>query len=168
LYSFNARTHQTLYQLALLQNAREQHLGHHDQRFDETKSQMFVIVLHTDTTFNMIGEDWCQASVSARNNRRVRGKMTSEAMPICFLLSRTETGAGVANMFVDIRTFLLEYENLHFYWNVVVSDHHDGVISSVSAIEQGNLTRKVFPVCNYILIYHIDRYDIRKQPCALL
>jgi hypothetical protein len=86
----------------------------------------------------MISEDWFQASISARNSRRILGKMTGEAMPFCYLLSRTETGAGVANMFVDLRTFLLEYENVHFYWNVVVSDHHDGVISSVSAIEQGN------------------------------
>ena len=126
------------YWLALLRNAKEQHNGHHDQKFDETKEGMFTIVLHTDTTFNMISEDWCQASISARNSRRILGKMTGEAMPFCYLLSRTETGAGVANMFVDLRTFLLEYENVHFYWNVVVSDHHDGVISSVSAIEQGN------------------------------
>lgn len=98
---------------------------------------MFTIVLHTDTTFSMISEGWCQGSVSARNSRRVLGKMTGEAMPLCYLLSRTETGAGVANMFVDLRKFLYVYENVHFYWNLVISDHHDGVIKAVAAIEQG-------------------------------
>ena len=127
-----------MYRLALLRNAKEQHNGHHDQRFDETKEEMFVIVVHADTTFNLIIEDWCQASIGARNNRRVLGKMTGEAMPFCYLLSRTETGAGVANMFVDLRAFLFEYENMQFYWNVLISDHHDGVISAVSSIVQGN------------------------------
>ena len=100
---------------------------------------MLTIVIHTDTTFNLISEKWCQGSLSCRNSRRVKGKMTGESMPICYLLSRTETGDSVANMFVDVREFLLRYEELFFYWNVVISDHHDGVITAVQAIKQGTL-----------------------------
>ena len=59
-------------------------------------------------------------------------------MPIAYSLSRTETGAGVAHISVDVREFLLNFEGgFHFCWNVVVSDHQDGVISAVMAIEQG-------------------------------
>lgn len=137
----NTYTHQCIhirmFYQGLLQNAKRQKDGHHSGRFDETKDSMFCIVIHTDTTFNLITEDWCQASMSCRNSRRVRGKQTGEAMPICYLLSRTETGAGVAHMFVDVRKFLQLYEDFPFYWNVVVSDHHDGVISALSAIKQG-------------------------------
>lgn len=34
-------------------------------------------------------------------------------------------------------TFLLQYEDFKFYWNVVISDHHDGVITAVLGIYQG-------------------------------
>ena len=106
--------------------------------FDESKQEMPYVMINTDTTFNHTTEDWAHASINCRNNRRVRGVVTGESMPIAYSLSRTETGAGVAHIFVDVRTFLLKFEGgFHFYWNVVVSDHHDGVISAVMAIEQG-------------------------------
>lgn len=96
------------------------------------------IALNVDTTFGLTREDWCHGSLQARGNRRKLGKMTGEGFPICYLLSRTETGEGVAHMFVDTRDFLYKFENgFRFSWDLVISDHHDGVISSVLKIPQG-------------------------------
>jgi hypothetical protein len=70
----------------------------------------------------------------------IKGKMTGEAMPIAFVLTPTETGDSIANMFTSVREFLFTYEDgFNFYWTLVVSDHHVGVINKTRAIEQGTL-----------------------------
>ena len=103
--------------------------------------------MNVDTTFGLTREGWCHGSLQARGNRRVRKKMTGEGFPICYLLARTETGVGVASMFVDTRDFLRKYENgFEFYWNMVITDHHDGVISEVSQIPQGQFVL-AHPAC---------------------
>ena len=130
--------------LGLLKNAIRQQDGHHSKKFDETKDDMSITVLHTDTTFNLTVQGWCHASVSARNSRRVRGSMVGQGMPIVYLLSRTENGSNVADMFKDTRAFLGTFEDFHFRWNVVISDHHDGVVNAVRSIEQGNQLSLLF------------------------
>lgn len=135
--------------VGLIQNAMRQQDGQHSKQFDETKNEVPVTILHTDTTFNFTHEGWCHATISCRNSRRVRGKMTGEAMPICYLLSRTENGPNVANMFTDVRAFLGRFEHFHFHWNVVVSDHHDGVIKEVRDVEQGRVYENSLPTMLY-------------------
>ena len=139
-----------------MQNALRQREGLAAMTFDETKEDVPYVMINTDTTFNLITEDWAQGSISCRNNRRVRGKMTGESMPIAYSLSRTETGYGVARMFVAVRTFLMEYEDWHFYWNTVVSDHHDGVISEVMSIPQGEEIKHLRMSLAFYQIYIAD------------
>ena len=120
-----------------MRNAIEQQKGL-ISNFDEDNLEKVYISINVDTTFGLTREDWCHGSLQARGNRRKLGKMTGEGFPICYLLARTETGEGAANMFIDTREFLKTYENgFQFYWNMVISDHHDGVISEVLKIPQG-------------------------------
>lgn len=123
-----------------MRNAIEQQKGLKSE-YDEDSLELAFISINIDTTFGLTKEDWCHGSLQARGNRRVLGKMTGEGFPICYLLSRTETGAGAASMFIDTRDFLRKYENRFlFYWNLVITDHHDGVISEVKKITQGTMT----------------------------
>jgi len=102
----------------LLRNAIEQQKGLLSI-FDEDLLKKVYISVNVDTTFGLTREGWCHGSLQARGNRRVRKKMTGEGFPICYLLARTETGVGVASMFVDTRDFLRKFENgFQFYWNM--------------------------------------------------
>ena len=133
-----------------MQNALRQREGL-KRDYDETQDEIVHVLINTDTTFNLITEGWCQGSLNARGNRRVRGKMTGESMPICYNLSRTETGLGVARMFTAVRSFLVQFENgFQFYWNTVVSDHHDGVITAVLSIPQGR--RNIFSQAIFYIV----------------
>lgn len=93
-------------------------------------------VINTDTTFNLIEEGWALGAIGTRNTRRINDYMVGEFMPFCYMLSRTERGELVVNMFTDLRTCLHKYEAFEFVWDLVILDHKDGTISALSEVEQ--------------------------------
>ena len=96
------------------------------------------VVLNTDTTFNLIAEGFCNASIGTRNTRRVQDHMIGEYMPFCFMVARTERGELVANMLTSMRLFLKTYEDdFDMYWDLVILDHKDGTITAIGDIQQG-------------------------------
>jgi hypothetical protein len=93
-------------------------------------------VINTDTTFNLIEEGWALGAIGTRNTRRVNGQMVGEFMPFCYMLSRTERGELVKNMFTDLRRGLQKFEDFYLVWDLVFLDHKDGTITALSEVEQ--------------------------------
>jgi hypothetical protein len=100
------------------------------------------IAIISDTTFNLLTNGWCLASVGCRSLYRDRGETLHQTYrPFCYLLSRTERGDGYRLLFQCLKKALawLGIDIQKYIVKATCSDHHDGEISaSTDEFIQGN------------------------------